>query len=508
MQLNYLLLTGFVLNLCAGRLSSENRDVIQSAYDFTLSGTKTGDAMINTMLLLATTPEFHSSGLVRRTGSQRPAPPAPQPPTKPYKAIVYVMLSGGMDSYSMLVPHTCSGAPSLRTQYEEERGKLAFTSSERSVTITANNQPCTKFALHDELKELRDLYEGNDLLFMANTGVINNHAMTKTNYRDLTATQLFSHNFMQDEIQKIDPFHDAPGTGVLGRAADALSDNFSVQKITINAPSIALVGNPGDSTPPVTVSQRGAEEFNQRAYHENNFDLEAYARDLNGETELMSNVFGQTFSQEYIDGVEASQYFTAAFDSATLSSAWDGKPQDELWQKFNTISKLIKKRQDRGSERDMFFVEFGSWDHHSDLKTNIRDKFEPLNRNLKAFVSELKSQGVWDDVTIVFASEFARTITGNSGRGSDHAWGGHYWMTGGSVKGGQIIGEYPSDITPDGPLNIGRGRIIPTTSWDSIWNGIVEWFGVPPKQMDAVLPNRDNAVDQDYPLYTSADLFK
>jgi hypothetical protein len=35
------------------------------------------------------------------------------------------------------------------------------------------------------------------------------------------------------------------------------------------------------------------------------------------------------------------------------------------------------------------------------------------------------------------------------------------------------MGRYPQDITADGPDNIGRGRIVPTTSWDSILNSMV-----------------------------------
>lgn len=36
-------------------------------------------------------------------------------------------------------------------------------------------------------------------------------------------------------------------------------------------------------------------------------------------------------------------------------------------------------------------------------------------------------------------------------------------MMGGGVKGGQIVGKYPDGLKEGSPLNIGRGRIIPTT---------------------------------------------
>ena len=45
---------------------------------------------------------------------------------------------------------------------------------------------------------------------------------------------------------------------------------------------------------------------------------------------------------------------------------------------------------------------------------------------LESFAKEMKLQGLWENVTIVQASEFGRTITAN-GDGSDHAWG--VWLT-------------------------------------------------------------------------------
>lgn len=78
---------------------------------------------------------------------------------------------------------------------------------------------------------------------------------------------------------------------------------------------------------------------------------------------------------------------------------------------------------------------------------------------------------------------------------------------GGSVDGGKILGKYPDDITPDGVLNIGRGRIIPTTSWDAIWNGVAEWMGVKSDQLDYVLPNRENVVEPGFKLFTRTDLY-
>lgn len=51
-------------------------------------------------------------------------------------------------------------------------------------------------------------------------------------------------------------------------------------------------------------------------------------------------------------------------------------------------------------------------------------------------------------------------------------------MFGGAVDGGTIHGQYPNDITTSGPLNVGRGQLIPTLSWESMFNGGAQWMGV------------------------------
>ena len=88
----------------------------------------------------------------------------------------------------------------------------------------------------------------------------------------------------------------------------------------------------------------------------------------------------------------------------------------------------------------------------------------------------MKEKGMWNDVIVVTASDFARTLTDN-GLGTDHGWGGVGLVLGGDVKGGQILGEYPSDISEGSSLR-DRRAMIPTTSYESVWNAIAQWMGV------------------------------
>merc|ERR1711879_1139415 len=111
--------------------------------------------------------------------------------------------------------------------------------------------------------------------------------------------------------------------------------------------------------------------------------------------------------------------------------------------------------------------------------------------------------GVWDNVLLLETSDFARTLTPNGGAGTDHAWSGNYFITGGGVDGGQILGQYPSDLK-SGPYRVARGRLIPRLSWDSIWNGVAQWFGLTDQdELDEILPNRNEFNN----LFSESDLF-
>ena len=77
---------------------------------------------------------------------------------------------------------------------------------------------------------------------------------------------------------------------------------------------------------------------------------------------------------------------------------------------------------------------------------------------------------------------------------------------GGDVKGGQILGEYPSDF--DGPLVTTRGRVIPTTPWDAVWFGVAQWMGITDSQkLQEVIIDRQTEI-QNGEFFNSSTLFK
>jgi uncharacterized protein (DUF1501 family) len=114
-----------------------------------------------------------------------------------------------------------------------------------------------------------------------------------------------------------------------------------------------------------------------------------------------------------------------------------------------------------------------------------------VDQSVAAFKREMIHQGIWDNVVVVTASDFGRTLSSN-GLGTDHAWGGNYFVAGGSVSGGQVFGQYPADLTDQGPTSLGRGRMIPTLPYDAMWYATAQWMDVEASKMSDVVPNHVN----------------
>ena len=91
--------------LTDGRLSRESRELIEQVVS------QEADPVlknIKAQQLIVAAPEFHITNVVRKTGNPRPALQAHPPSVNSYKAVVYVLLDGGADTFNMLAPHSCT----------------------------------------------------------------------------------------------------------------------------------------------------------------------------------------------------------------------------------------------------------------------------------------------------------------------------------------------------------------------------------------------------------------
>merc|ERR1711916_183889 len=192
------------------------------------------------------------------------------------------------------------------------------------------------------------------------------------------------------------------------------------------------------------------------------------------------STFGETYASLVGTSLKKTNEIKALLDNSAVPD-FGGGYQETL----EMVAKLIKIRETLGTERAVFFTSRGGWDTH----TSHNPPWAAINDGLNKFATEMKAQGVWDDVTVVSVSDFGRTLTSN-GDGTDHASGGNHFIAGGSVKGGRFHGSFPPSLALDSELNINnRGRILPTSGWETMWSGILQWMDVPADKMSEVLPN-------------------
>ncbi|MBT8076438.1 MAG: DUF1501 domain-containing protein, partial [Gammaproteobacteria bacterium] len=98
--------------------------------------------------------------------------------------------------------------------------------------------------------------------------------------------------------------------------------------------------------------------------------------------------------------------------------------------------------------------------------------------------------GIENDVPAFTAADFGRTLTVN-GDGTDHGWGGHHFVVGGGVNGGDIYGAVP-EATLGHDQDSGNGRLIPTSSVEQFAAPLGRWFGLNETEIDSALPGLAN----------------
>ena len=137
---------------------------------------------------------------------------------------------------------------------------------------------------------------------------------------------------------------------------------------------------------------------------------------------------------------------------------------------------------------DLAFVDVGGWDTHVNqgaAQGYLAGRIGELGRGLAGFVEEVGSDA-WRDTTVVVVSEFGRTFRENGDKGTDHGHGSVYWVMGGGVRGGRLVGPQVR-ITAD---TLNQQRDLPVlTDYRGLIGGLVQkQFALGPNRLAAVFP--------------------
>lgn len=433
-----------------------------------------------------------------------------------YKALVCVYLFGGNDSFNMLPPPDItddSGSYSDCYQaYQALRGNslartnvLTPTGSNLFNETNLNATGAELFAGVDkrvgfapELAGLKGLFDAGKLAIQGNVGSLNQHV---TPGGGNFPRGLFAHDLQQTAWQSaLRP--NSGYTGWAGRMMDMLDYGESealgfLGKVSLLGHNTWQTGAAGGA---FYVGTAGANKLSilngspKKPFFSTRYtkdcDYSSYStwcKDKSGKShwEFKTNPVDSMANLEYSNKLERA--YAMLLGNATTRGAELSKQladytppssSNPLVNQLAMVNRLIEIGEENHLRRQVFFVGMGGFDTHHNQHLNHPELLQKLNEALVGFYNGLTHK---DKVTTFTMSDFGRKLTPN-GNGTDHGWGGHQLVLGGSVEGGKIYGTLPQQKP-------GISYAVPTTGSEEMFASLARWFGLPEGRLGELFPH-------------------
>jgi uncharacterized protein (DUF1501 family) len=450
-----------------------------------------------------------------------------------YKALVCLFLAGGNDAHNTVLQtddaawyyYSAARDPNWEANYGVVDPSQLVTSSDGGVSIALKkadvlpitiNDPDGKnintgrnFALNPNLKRIRQMYTTGKAAVVANVGPL----VMPTNKVDIGISDnglilpknLMSHNDQTSTWQTFSPEGAVGGWG--GLMMDSLmSRNASAtfSSIAINTGSTWLTGNQ------VSQYQLSTSGLYRMAGEGTTFGSAAVYNAVRkiAATPTRADTLALDYTKTVQRALSVEGTLLAALpaaDKAPWGTAGATASSDPLLKYTNPntqqssvnplavqlqlVARMIAARDAAaiGAKRQVFMISIGGFDTHSDQNASHSDLMAKLDHAVGYFYDTLAQmpggQDMGSNVTTFTASEFGRTLN-NNGDGTDHGWGGHHFVFGGSVKGGDIYGKFPdfTQFESTGEYSsadmLSNGVLLPSQSVDQFAYTLGRWMGV------------------------------
>lgn len=434
-----------------------------------------------------------------------------------YKALVLLFWSGGNDGNNMIVPNHNDATISNYNSYSTLRTPQGLAIPQANLLpINVPRLGNLTYGMHPNLgpiagginNGIHELWGTGDLAVVTNVGTLV-RPLTKAQYLNSAFQkpyQLFSHSDQVTQGQTA--MSNTQGfTGWGGRTADRMNSGSNPTALIpmITSISGAQLFTAGQTTLPLAIANANtslANVLNPVGFTNSGGAARLTAFNALRTMDLSSNYVAAAshvtdLAMQANAALQVSQEVTVTF------------PNTSIGLQLKQVARLIKKRLDLNVNRQVFYVQIGGFDTHTNQLNGQINLFGQFSQAMRAFYDEMVVQGVNNDVTTFTLSDFGRTMNpAGSGAtvGSDHAWGNHMFVMGGSVAGGDFYGSlrpggggnyYPTLLMGNnaGALDdgdntaTGRGRWIPTTSTEMYALRLARWFGLQPADEPIVFPN-------------------
>jgi uncharacterized protein (DUF1501 family) len=431
-----------------------------------------------------------------------------------YKALVCVFLSGGNDGNNTIVPNHNDTNVSNYAQYAAARSAQGLALPQNTLLpISVPSMGNLTYGLHPGLgvvtgginNGIHELYGQGKMAFAINVGSLA-RPMNKTQYQNNSIQkpfQLFSHldQVKQFQAGRSDTFS---FTGWGGRTSDEMTNVSNPNGLIPMITSIdgAQLFTSGQITQPLAIADSNTalnEVLNPFGFDDDPIS-QARLQALNEIRALNSNSNYVEAADSITEAALTANNALSSFQEVSVNF-----PNTNIGRQLKQTARMIKKRGDLNVERQIFYTQQGGYDTHQRQLNDQSNNLFQVSQAVRAFYDEMVVQGIADDVTIFMMSDFGRTMdpagVGTGIVGSDHGWGNHLFVIGGSVNGGDFYGIDTANGTPfptltvNGPddatfsANSARGRWIPTSSVEQYAATLARWYGLPENEISTVFPN-------------------
>jgi uncharacterized protein (DUF1501 family) len=310
-----------------------------------------------------------------------------------------VFQRGGYDSTNLLIPYSSS-------YYYEARPSIAIArpdaaSSTGALALDAD------WALAPAVRDtIGAMYQRRQVAFIPFAGT-----------DDLSR----SHFETQDSIELGQSSNAARNyrSGFLGRLSDTVLGSAASATSIAFTDSLPLAFAGVTTVPNLSLKNVGKPPFDER------------------QAGILSDMYsGHHLEAAVKDGLELRQQVAQEMADEMKAASRDAITPKGFELEAERMGRLMRDKYRIG------FIDVGGWDTHvgeggaqGALPTNLSG----LARGLQAFSQSLGAE--WNNTVVVVLSEFGRTFRENGNRGTDHGHGTVYWVMGGAVNGGAIVGE-------------------------------------------------------------------
>ncbi|PWN69020.1 twin-arginine translocation pathway signal [Chryseobacterium phosphatilyticum] len=333
--------------------------------------------------------------------------------------LVVLQFTGGNDGLNTIIP-------AKNDIYFRERKTLAIQNS-LSLTDEAGINP--------SLSYFKELFDSGELSVMNNVGYPN---PDKSHFRSMDIWQSASRS---------DEFLDS---GWLGRFLDeeCYRCEHPTQALEVDDMlSLALKGENNKAfafKDPKRLYQTSQEKYFKSLYdHHHDDETVSYLYQTLGST------------------INNAGYI---FDKSKAKKTEQTYPNSQLGKDFKTVASLIKS----DINTQVYYLSVGSFDTHVNQTDRQSKLFNDINEAVKSFVTDMKGNGLFNNILLMTFSEFGRRVAQNASNGTDHGTANQMFFISGNLKRKGLLNALP-DLQ-----NLNEGDLIYTEDFRKVYATILK----------------------------------